>query len=135
MGLSNRTKLILFGIAVLLLILAAIWSVRLAENDVLAHLAEELNAFGYSLAGEDIYVLGESHGTSIAEVLEGMDLTEAVAASRASGFPSDVDAAGNIVAMLANTDAGVITLYLRDEAIELCFIQTDDGRILPLGGA
>ena len=60
MGLSNRTKLILFGIALLLLILAAVWSVHLAENDVLAHLAEELNAFGYSLTGEDIYVLGLS---------------------------------------------------------------------------
>ena len=121
MGLSNRTKLILLGVAVLLLVIAGVWSVQLAENDVLAHLAEELNAFGYTLEGEDIYVLGESRGTSIAEVLEGTDLTEAIAASRAAGFPSDVEAVGDIVAMLAKTEDGVVTLYLRDEAIELCF--------------
>ena len=127
MGLSNRTKFILLGLAAVLLVVAAVWSVQLA------HLAEELNAFGYSLEGEDIYVLGESRGISIAEVLAGTDLTEAVAASRAAGFPSDVNAVGDIVAMLANTEAGVITLYLRNEAIELCFIQTDEGQVLPLG--
>jgi len=134
MGLSNRTKLILLGVAVLLLVIAGVWSVQLAESDVLAHLAE-VNAFGYTLEGEDIYVLGESRGTSIAEVLEGTDLTEAIAASRAAGFPSDVEAIGDIVAMLAKTEDGVVTLYLRDEAIELCFIQTDEGEVLPMGGA
>ena len=51
MGLSNRTKLILLGVAVLLLVIAGVWSVQLAESDVLAHLAEELNAFGYTLEG------------------------------------------------------------------------------------
>ena len=121
------------GLAAVLLVVAAVWSVQLAKDDTLAHLAEELNAFGYSLEGEDIYVLGESRGISIAEVLAGTDLTEAVAASRAAGFPSDVNAVGDIVAMLANTEAGVITLYLRNEAIELCFIQTDEGQVLPLG--
>ena len=130
MGLSNRTKFILLGLAAVLLVVAAVWSVQLAKDDTLAHLAEELNAFGYSLEGEDIYVLGESRGISIAEVLAGTDLTEAVAAA---GFPSDVNAVGDIVAMLANTEAGVITLYLRNEAIELCFIQTDEGQVLPLG--
>ena len=133
MGLSNRTKFILLGLAAVLLVVAAVWSVQLAKDDTLAHLAEELNAFGYSLEGEDIYVLGESRGISIAEVLAGTDLTEAVAASRAAGVPSDVNAVGDIVAMLANTEAGVITLYLRNEAIELCFIQTDEGQVLPLG--
>ena len=44
-----------------------------------------------------------------------------------------MNAVGDIVAMLANTEAGVITLYLRNEAIELCFIQTDEGQVLPLG--
>ena len=60
MGLSNRTKFILLGLAAVLLVVAAVWSVQLAKDDTLAHLAEELNAFGYSLEGEDIYVLGES---------------------------------------------------------------------------
>ena len=46
--------------AAVLLVVAAVWSVQLAKDDTLAHLAEELNAFGYSLEGEDIYVLGES---------------------------------------------------------------------------
>ena len=133
MGLSNRTKLILFGIALVLLVIAAVWSVQIAKDDALAHLAEELNAFGYSLTGEDIYVLGESRSTTIAAVLAGTDLTEAVAASRAAGFPSDINAEGDIVAMLARTETGVITIYLRNEAIELCFIQTDEGNVLQLG--
>ncbi len=134
MGLSNKTRLIFLGAAVLLLAIAAVWSVEIAENDALADIAERLNAFGYSLKSRDIYVLGESRGTSIAAVLEGTDLAEAVAASRAAGFPSDVAAVGDIIAMLAETEQGVITLYLRDTAIELCFIQTESGEILPLGG-
>ena len=49
MGLSNRTKFILLGLAAVLLVVAAVWSVQLAKDDTLAHLAEELNAFVYSL--------------------------------------------------------------------------------------
>ena len=113
MGLSNRTKLILFGIALVLLVIAAVWSVQIAKDDALAHLAEELNAFGYSLTGEDIYVLGESRSTTIAAVLAGTDLTEAVAASRAAGFPSDVNAEGDIVAMLGHRQQPIYLLQCR----------------------
>ena len=82
---SNRTKFILLGLAAVLLVVAAVWSVQLAKDDTLAHLAEELNAFGYSLEGEDIYVLGESRDISIQNLRK-----RAYLVSRSSSSERDV---------------------------------------------
>lgn len=132
MELSRRTRYILLGIAAVLLISAIIWGALLSRDDALGDVAAALNGYGYSLSREDIYVLGGAKNTSIGGILGDMDLAEPVAASMQGGFPSDVEAVGDIVAMLVSTQDGVITIYVRDGAIELCFIQTEDGDILPL---
>lgn len=131
---SARARNILLAAAALLIAAAVLLSLDVARNDPLADLARELNAYGYSFDAEDFYVLGGAEDASIREVLEdsGAGLAPAVAASREAGFPSNVGAAGDITVLLASAEKGVVTIYLRDGEIELCFLQTEDGEILPI---
>lgn len=131
---SARGRNITLIAAGALLVIALILAVSIAGDDPLADVAEEINAFGYSLTPEDFYVLGGAGDTSIAALLEKdeAELAPVIEASRACGFPSDTLATGDITALLANTDRGVVTVYMRDGNIELCFLQTEEGEILPL---
>ncbi len=131
---SARVRYLLMGLAVALLLGALVWSANIRTRDPLRSLADRINEFGFSLAAEDFYVLGGAEGASIASVLreEGSELDEGVSGSLACGFPSDVEATGEITALLANTTAGVVTVYLRDGTIELCFLQTPEGEVKPL---
>jgi len=132
--LSARSRNVTLIIAAALLTLAILLSLDIARNDPLKDLAREINAYGYYFTAEDFYVLGGAEDTSIAALLgkQETDLADAVAASRACGFPSNVDAAGDITALLANAEQGVVTVYLRDGSIELCFLQGANGEALPL---
>ena len=135
---SARGRNIALIAAGALLFAALIISLTISGTDPLAALAREINAFGYALRADDFYVLGGAKDTTIEQVLltytqeAETDLAPIVAASEACGFPSNVQAVGDITALLARTDAGVIAVYLRDERIELCFLQTEEGEILPL---
>ncbi len=130
---SARTRYALMGLALALLVGAFVWNANLAKRDPLADIALELNAFGYSLTAEDFYVLGGADNASVASLLgEETGLAQAVEASLACGFPSNVEARGEITALLANTAGGVITVYLRNGSVELCFVQTEAGEVKPL---
>jgi len=86
--------------------------------------AEELTRRGYTLADEDFYNAGSFPDTSIAAVLAGQELSAAVEASRQGGFPADVNAVGDITALLLTMEnQDIITIFTRDGAIELCFVQ------------
>ncbi|HWQ59127.1 MAG TPA: hypothetical protein VN540_08895 [Clostridia bacterium] len=130
---NARGRNITLIIAAGLLAVAVLLKLSIAKDDPLADLASEINAYGYDLAAEDFYVLGGAENTTIAALLsEGTDPAPAIAASKACGFPSDVKAMGDITALLANTERGVITVYMRDGGIELCFLQTESGEVLPI---
>lgn len=131
---SARGRNITLAVAALLLIAAVVLSSDIARNDPLADLADEINRFDYALTAEDFYVLGGAEDTSIAQVLgeEGADLAPAAAASGQAGFPADTQSVGDVTALLAKTDRGVITVYLLDGNIQLCFLQTEDGEIEPI---
>lgn len=131
---SARGRNITLAVAALLLIAAVVLSADIARNDPLADLADEINRFGYTLTAEDFYVLGGAEDTSIAQVLgkEGADLAPAAAASGQAGFPADTQSVGDVTALLAKTDRGVVTVYLLDGSIQLCFLQTEDGEIEPI---
>jgi len=103
--LSARGRNITLIAAGALLVIALILAVSIAGDDPLADVAEEINAFGYSLTPEDFYVLGGAGNTSIAALLEKdeAELAPVIEASRACGFPSDTLAIGDITALLANT--------------------------------
>lgn len=135
---SARGRNIALIAAGALLIAALAISFTISRADPLSALAREINAFGYALTADDFYVLGGAKDTTIEAVLLAYDeaaeadLAPIVAASEACGFPSNVRAVGDITALLARTHAGVIAVYLRGEKIELCFLQTEEGEILPL---
>lgn len=130
---SKKTRYILLGAAALLLAAALLWGSSIEKTDALARIAKELNEFGFSLVGDDLYVYGEARNTSIRELFPETDLSDAVACSLAAGFPSDIDRVGDVVLLLAKVKEGVITVYLVNGSTELCFIETETGNVLPLG--
>lgn len=134
---SKRARTVLMIVALALLMAAVVWGTFLNGDDELKLLADRINEYGYELTRDDIYIVGETRDTSISDILAGQELDECVAASKAAGFPSDVNAVGDVVLMLVELDNyDVITVYLRDADIELCFVQNiTSGEVSPLGGA
>lgn len=130
---SRRMRLIFLGAAVLLLVFSLLWGGIIEKNDELSRIAKEINAYGYSLTGDDLYVYGEARRTCVQELFPEEDLSDAAACSKAAGFPSDLHRQGDVILLLAKVEEGVITVYLVDGSIELCFIETENGAVLPLG--
>ena len=101
------------------------------EQDPNRPLVELLEARGYQVESQQLYLVGSFPEQSIAQVLTGVDLEEAVAASLEGGFPSRIDAVGEVTLLLCALGNGdVITLFLLDGEAELCFIQPLDGGAL-----
>lgn len=124
---KKRTRIVLITLAAVLLGIAAALNYDTENLGPRAEICNRLAEYGYSFGFDDIYVTGEGDGVSIRELLEHVDLTDAVAASRQAGFPSDVDSAGQVVALLAALDEErVVTIYTLDGEMELCFIQILD---------
>ena len=123
-------------IAVGIIIAAAVWSIIISKNDPLEAIANELNAHGYSMRGDELYILGGKTDATIREVLaqgEDAGAEELIAAAaRQAGFAADIDRRGEITILLYQCDKGVMTIYLIDGEIELCFIQTQNGEVCPI---
>ncbi len=130
---SRKTQIIFLGAAVLLLVFSLVWGGIIEKNDELSRIAKELNAFGYSLTGDDFYVYGEARRTSVQALFPEEDLSDAAECSKAAGFPSDLHKTGDVLLLLAKVEEGVITAYLVDGTLELCFIEAENGAVLPLG--
>ena len=116
-------------IAVGIIIAAAVWSSIISKNDPLEAVANELNA-------DDLYILGGKADSTIREVLDGsIDAAEAelmVSAAEQAGFAADMDRRGEVSILLYQCEKGVMTIYLIDGEIELCFIQTQSGEVYPI---
>ena len=123
-------------IAVGIIIAAAVWSIIISKHDPLEAIANELNAHGYSMRGDELYILGGKADATIREVLaqgEDAGAEELIAAAaRQAGFAADIDRRGEITILLYQCDKGVMTIYLIDGEIELCFIQTQSGEVCPI---
>lgn len=134
MEMSKNTKLIVLLAAALLIVCAVLLNGTVSQQSPYRAAVEELTARGYTLTEDDLYDVGSFEDTTIAEVLAGQDLTQAVEASMAGGFPSDVNAVGNIkMLLLTMENQDIITIFLRDGSIELCFVQRlDDSAVRPL---
>ena len=113
-----------------------VWSSIISKNDPLEAVAAELNAHGYSMRGDDLYILGGKADSTIREVLDGsIDAAEAelmVSAAEQAGFAADMDRRGEVSILLYQCEKGVMTIYLIDGEIELCFIQTQSGEVYPI---
>lgn len=133
---KRHTRTMLTLIAVGIIIAAAVWSSIISKNDPLEAVANELNAHGYSMRGDELYILGGKADPTIREVLDGsIDAAEAelmVSAAKQAGFAADMDRRGEVSILLYQCDKGVMTIYLIDGEIELCFIQTQSGEVYPI---
>ncbi len=133
---KRHTRTMLTLIAVGIIIAAAVWSIIISKNDPLEAIANELNAHGYSMRGDELYILGGKVNATIREVLaqgEDAGAEELIAAAaRQAGFAADIDRRGEITILLYQCDKGVMTIYLIDGEIELCFIQTQSGEVCPI---
>ncbi len=134
MEMSKNTKLIILLIAALLVICAVLLNGAVSQQSPYKAAVEELTARGYTLSEDDLFDVGRFEESTVAEVLAGQDLSQAVEASIAAGFPSDINARGNInMLLLTMENKDIITLFLRDGNIELCFVQRlDDSAVRPL---
>lgn len=122
---EKRTRIILFSIAGVLVIIALVWQAVLNNTGEQARLCNLINAFGYDVIAEDLYVtdVGEST-TNIRSILPESDLEQAVAVSKQARFASDIDRMGKVVLVMAPLLNGdVITIYLVDEQPEMGFVQ------------
>ena len=134
MEMSNNTKIIVLLFAALLIVTAVLMNGAVTKKSPYRAAVEELSARGYTLTEDDLYHVGSFEDTTIAKVLAGQDLTQAVEAGREGGFPSDVNAVGEIkILLLTMENQDIITIFLRNGDIELCFMQRlDDSAVRPL---
>lgn len=134
MEMSKNTKLIVLLFAVLLIVCAVLLNAAVTQQSPYKAVVEELTSRGYTLTEDDLYDVGRFENSTVADVLAGQDLTQAVEASIAGGFPADVNAVGDVnMLLLTMKNQDVITIFLRDGKIELCFVQRlDDSSVRPL---
>lgn len=120
--------------AAALLAIALGWRFSLNQTSVEGKLIRTLQTHGYIVTADDLYPAAVYRDTSIRALLPELELAQAVSASLAAGFPSDIERAGQValyMVMLENKD--VITLYLVDGETELGFVQTPDSEyVYPL---
>lgn len=137
MEMGKNTKILLLLAAALLIVTAVLLNGAITAKSPYKAVVDELTSRGYTLKEEDLYSVGGFENSSIAQVLAGQELAPAVEAGIAGGFPSDVDAVGDIrLLLLTMENQDIITIFLRDGEIELCFVQRlDDTELKPLDGA
>ena len=130
MNMTKGTRIILLSIAALLIAGALLLNASITENHPYSGAAKTLREYGYTLDDDDFYNVD----STIQDILAGQDLSEAVAASAAGGFPSDINARGDIMLLLLTLEnKDVVTVFTRDGKAELCFIQRiSSGEIMPL---
>jgi len=134
MKMTKGTRIILLSIAALLIAGALLLNASITEKHPYSGAAKTLREYGYTLDDDDFYNAGSFESSTIQEILSGQNLAEAVEVSREGGFPSDVNARGYITLLLLTLEnRDVVTLFTRDGAAELCFIQRmSTGELLPL---
>mgnify|MGYP001535110384 CR=1 FL=1 len=85
MDISPKHRILLLAVSVAILGLALFWWGRVEEQDPNRPLVELLEARGYQVESQQLYLVGSFPEQSIAQVLTGVELEEAVAASLEGG--------------------------------------------------
>lgn len=132
---NKKAQNLLLLTALGLLVCAALLKAYIAKNNPYDDIISLLASYGYTAREEDIFVEGRHEGTTIQALLQNVDLSPAVEASRSNGFPSRIDKTGDVVLLLlATKDEEIVTLYYLDGEPELCFVQAASSReVKPLG--
>ena len=128
---KRKRALVMLIIAGALLLGALVWSVLLSKNGFTAGVARQLAEHGVNVRADELTQHSFKSGTSVRELLGEENAAKAAEASRLSGFPSDIERTGKVACLIAEADGGVLTVYVVDDDVELAFIQTVDGELLP----
>ena len=122
-------------VALCLLMGAVLLKLYIDRNNPFDQIIAMLDAYGYTVREDELYVEGEYRQTTIQALFKDVELAQAVEASEAGGFPSRIDRKGDVVLLLLATRAeDIITLYYLDGQPELCFVQTVASHaVKPLG--
>ena len=122
--LGQKQALLLLIVAGALLIGALVWRIALEKTSLSSRIVRELAEHGLTVDAADLYQHEHRQAATIAELMADTDLTQAIEASLASGFPSEVNRAGEVYCLLAGLEDGkVLTVFVVDEEIELAFLQ------------
>ncbi|MCH5278416.1 MAG: hypothetical protein J1E60_01355 [Christensenellaceae bacterium] len=121
---SKRTALLIA--AAILFVIAVVWRVIISANSFTNRIVKQLSEHGCVIDAGALYQERFVRNTSIAELMEDVDMANAVAASLECDFPSDTDLVGDVYLLLANMgdDEHVLTIFVVGEKVELAFIQT-----------
>ena len=133
---GKKPRMITLCIAAALIVAALIWSVWLLNAGEHARLCSWINAHGYAVLPDDLYVAGAQQDATIQDLLPDVDMEQAVAASKQAGLPSDPQRRGDVALVLvALNEREVLTLFLVDDEVELGFVQAKNStQVFPMGG-
>lgn len=110
--------------AAILFAVAIIWRTILEANDLGDRITNELANYGLNISSDELYQQAYEKNTSIAQLMEGIDMESAIAASEEVGLPSDINKVGEVYLLLADLgEDSVLTVFVVDERIELAFVQ------------
>ncbi len=132
---DKQRNILLIASAVVLALALLLWHGLPADHPY-EGVTALLRDAGYTVEADQLYNAGSFPDQSIAGALSGISLDEAVAASRAGGFPSRVEQVGDVTLLLcALENQDVITIFLLNGEPELCFVQSLSGGGLKTLGA
>lgn len=121
---SKRTAVLIA--AAILLVTAVVWRIFISANSFTDRIVKQLSEHGCVIDASALYQERFVRNTSIAELMDEIDMADAVAVSLECGFPSDTERVGDVYLLLANMgdDERVLTVFVVNERVELAFIQT-----------
>lgn len=134
---EDSTRNALLIAALVLIVIAAAIRIIVGSNGLADKVAEELKKHGCAISAEDLYQESYSKHSSIARLMNNIELSEVKSVSSAAGFPSDIDKEGEVYLLLAQLDdERVLTVFVVDERVELAFIQVlGKNEVFPVNGA
>ena len=129
---STRTALLIC--ALVLIVIAVVLRIIVTADSLSGRIARELNAHGCTVNADELSQQVYKKHASISSVMEGIDMTDALAASLECGFPSDMLREGELCLLLAQLDdEHILTVFVINEEVEFAFIQiTESDEVLPV---
>ena len=134
MKLSDKTRNIILIIASCILLLCVIWTFTRGTNSERARICKFLYEYGYNVYEEDLLLAYDNSSTTIRAAIDKPEdeLQEALEASKASGFRSNIDELGSVTLILATDGNDTVYMYMLNGEFELCFVQCSDSSIKQL---
>lgn len=133
MNVSEKTRRIVLITALVIIVLCIAWTLFRGLSSERMRICRFLKGYGYDIYEDDLLFAYDDRDTTIRNAIGAdKDISEALAASKKGGFPSDVDRRGGVTLVLATDGTDSVLLYMLDGEFELCFVESADGEIREL---